>query len=132
LRNYQGEADPDVTLITYGGLSRLVNALLPRLAAEEIRVLACLPMSLQPLPTEALLEAVRRSRRAVIAEPGTRGFGWAAEVASLLYGELFRELQAPITMVGAYPSIIPSAFELEKEVLVSAETLEAAIVGCLS
>ena len=127
LMNY-AEGTPDVTLITYGGMSRLCAPLLEELAEEEIRVLVALPSSLKPLPLETLAEAAAESRRVVIAEEGTEGFNWGSEVASLLYDRLWGKLDRPITRLATANSILPAAREMEAQALVSADALRNALL----
>jgi pyruvate/2-oxoglutarate/acetoin dehydrogenase E1 component len=122
LTNY-AEGSPDVTLITYGGMSRLCVPILQELAEEEIRVLVVLPSSLKPLPTDTLAEAAAQSRRVVIAEEGTAGFNWGSEVATQLYDRLWGKLDRPIARLATADSILPAARELEAQALVSADTL---------
>jgi acetoin:2,6-dichlorophenolindophenol oxidoreductase subunit beta len=130
LENYAG-GSPDVTLICYGGLSRICIPVMEELAAEEIRVLAALPSSLKPLPIETLTEAASRSGRVVIAEEGTAGFNWGSEVAAALYEQLWGRLKAPIRRLASRDSILPAAREMEDQVLLSPATLRDALIEAL-
>jgi pyruvate/2-oxoglutarate/acetoin dehydrogenase E1 component len=130
VRNYR-EATPDVTLITYGGISRLLPGLLAEMAREEIRVEACLPGSLQPLPVSTLVSCVRRSRRAVVVEEGTAGYDWGAEVSAQLHAHLWGVLERPVVRVSSLPAVIPAARQAEKQTLVSPERISAAIMEVL-
>jgi pyruvate/2-oxoglutarate/acetoin dehydrogenase E1 component len=130
LSNYS-EGAPDVTLIGYGGISRLCIPVLEELAAEEIRVLAALPSSLKPLPLGTLTDAAAESGRVVIAEEGTAGFNWGSEVASLLYERLWGRLQAPIRRLAARDSIIPAARPMEDEVILTADAIRDAVIEAL-
>jgi pyruvate/2-oxoglutarate/acetoin dehydrogenase E1 component len=125
------EGRPDVTLIAYGGLSRLCVPVLERLAAEEIRVQAVFPSSIKPLPIGTLVEMASASGRIVIAEEGTTGFNWGSEVATLLYERLWRRLQTPIKRIASHESILPTAREMEEQVIITAEKIEAAIIEVL-
>lgn len=131
LRNYH-QGTPDVCLIGYGGLSRFLPELLKRLAAEEIRVLALLPESIDPLPLETLARFAAEAGRVVIAEESSDGFTWASSTASLLYEKLWGQLCCPIKIVTSDRSIIPTSFDQECEVLISASKIENAILEVLS
>ncbi len=131
VRNYDRGA-PDVTVIGYGATSLWLEPLLRQLAAEEIRVEACFPACIQPLPAGALAECVARSGRAVVVEEGTTSWGWGAEVAARLNAELWGRLRAPVGRIGAYDTIIPTAKPLEAEVLPSPGRIEEAILGVLA
>jgi pyruvate/2-oxoglutarate/acetoin dehydrogenase E1 component len=130
IRNYQ-DSTPDVTLIAYGGISRLLPPLLADMAREEIRVEACLPASLQPLPVSTLISRVRRSSRAVVVEEGTAGYDWGAEVSAQLHASLWGVLEQPVARVGSVPTIIPASRQAEQQMLVSQERISKAIMEVL-
>lgn len=131
VRNHAAGA-PDVTLIAYGGASLWIEPLLPKLAAEEVRVLACLPASVQPLPLDDLLAAAAESGRVLIVEEGTRSHGWGAEVAAAITEKLWARLHAPVARLGAADTVIPAAKPLEAAVLPSPDKIEAAIYALLT
>jgi pyruvate/2-oxoglutarate/acetoin dehydrogenase E1 component len=130
IRNYQ-DATPDVTLIAYGGVSRLLPPLLADMAREEIRVEACLPASLQPLPVATLVSLVRRSRRGVVVEEGTVGYDWGAEVSAQLHAHLWGVLERPVARVASLPTIIPASRPAEQQTLISHERISTAIMEVL-
>ena len=130
VRNYR-DSVPDVTLICYGGISRMIPQLLADLAREEIRVEVCLPAGLQPLPVATIVSLVRQSRRAVVIEEGTTGYDWGAEVSSQLHKYLWGVLERPVARVGSMPTVIPTSREAEKRMLVSQETISTAILEVL-
>jgi acetoin:2,6-dichlorophenolindophenol oxidoreductase subunit beta len=131
VRNYD-EGAPDMTLITHGGVSRLLPDLLAEAAREEIRVAVVLPSALQPMPTATLADWSGRSGRVVLAEEATAGFGWSAQVANELYTRLFGRLRAPIRTVAYAPTIMPSAPAMEREVMFDGAALLTAMVEVLS
>jgi pyruvate/2-oxoglutarate/acetoin dehydrogenase E1 component len=130
LRNYR-DATPDVTLVTYGGVSRLLPPLLADMAREEIRVEACLPASLQPLPVFTLVSRVRHSRRAVVVEEGTARYDWGAEVSAQLQAHLWGVLERPVARVASLPTIIPASRPAEQQTLISPERINTAIMEVL-
>jgi pyruvate/2-oxoglutarate/acetoin dehydrogenase E1 component len=130
LSNY-AEGNPDVTVIAYGGLSRVIAPLLESLKLEEIRVLAVFPSSLSPLPIDTLVEMSTSSGRIVIAEEGTTGFNWGSELAAQLYGRLWRQLRSPIQRVASACNIVPTATHLENEMLITSGKIEEAILEVL-
>ncbi|HEY6446937.1 MAG TPA: transketolase C-terminal domain-containing protein [Acidobacteriaceae bacterium] len=130
LRNYDA-GTPDVTLLAYGGMSRLLAPFLQRMAEEEIRILACIPTLIKPLPFEVLCRAASESGRVVVAEEGGLSWGWGAEIAARLHKTLFKELRAPVTRVGAADLAIPSARALERAVLPDEAAMESAVVEVL-
>jgi acetoin:2,6-dichlorophenolindophenol oxidoreductase subunit beta len=131
VKNYTDER-PDVTLIAYGGVSLMLAALMEKMAAEEIRILACLPSALQPLPFETMTSCCAASGRVIIIEEGPLSFGWGAEAAARLTESLWGRLLAPIRRVAASDTIIPAARNLEKAVLPSLSDIETAIFEVIS
>jgi pyruvate/2-oxoglutarate/acetoin dehydrogenase E1 component len=124
-----GFKQADVTLITYGGMSRLAMETARRMLIEhEIFVDVVLLGRLSPAPIDDILEAVRRSRRAVTLEEGTGSSGIGAEIASLLTERLWGTLAAPVRRVAAEDGIIPAARQLESRMLPNGERLERAIL----
>jgi pyruvate/2-oxoglutarate/acetoin dehydrogenase E1 component len=130
LRNYAGAEPPDVTVITYGGMSRLLVPVLERMAGEEVRVLACLPASISPLDSLPLAAAAGASGRLLIVEESQAAFGWGAEVAAQVQGALGGQ-GLTVRRLGAQPTVIPAAKALEEQVLVSEAGIEAAILALL-
>jgi len=130
-RNYGDGETPDVTVIAYGGMSRLLVPLLAELAAEEIRVLACLPACISPLDAAPLLWAAAQSGRVLVAEESPTAFGWGAEVAAQVHALAGERLHAPVVRVGAAPTVIPAAKALEDAVLPSPDALAAQIFKLL-
>lgn len=131
VRNYKA-GSADVCLIGYGGISRFLPDLLRRLAAEEIRVVALLPESIDPLPSNTLARFAAEAGRIVIAEESNDGFTWASSTASELYEKLWGKLHCPIRIVASDRCIIPTSFDQEAAMLVSGTKIENAIVEVLS
>jgi pyruvate/2-oxoglutarate/acetoin dehydrogenase E1 component len=131
LRNYAGSEAPDVSLITYGGMSRLVVPMLDRMAVEEVRVLACLPASISPLDLSPLAAAASESGRLLIVEESQAAFGWGAEVAAAVLAARDGQTSVLLRRLGAQPTVIPAAKPLEDQVLPSAGAIEAAILDLL-
>jgi acetoin:2,6-dichlorophenolindophenol oxidoreductase subunit beta len=118
---------PDVSLITYGGLSRFVPTILQHMAEEEIKVVACIPTAIKPPPWEAIEEVAAESGRVVIAEECSVHWGWGAEITAHLHTALFHKLSKPVCRIGARETVIPAAKELEQAVLPSSRDIEAAL-----
>ncbi|MBK8048118.1 MAG: alpha-ketoacid dehydrogenase subunit beta [Anaerolineales bacterium] len=129
--NYPAAQIPDVTVIAYGGMSRLVLPLFDEFAGEEIRVLACFPSCISPLDPAPLAEAAAASGRVIVVEESQTAFGWGAEVAAQLYAALGAQLHAPVQRLGAAPTVIPAAKSLEDQVLVSTAVIRDAVFELL-
>jgi len=131
VRNFSGTT-PDITIVAYGGAALLVQTVLERMVAEEVKVAACFPIDLQLLDMDRVLEECRASRRVLVVEEGWRSFGWGSEVVAVLQEALWHELEAPVRRVGAAPTVIPAAREMEKAMLPSVESIEQALIETLS
>jgi acetoin:2,6-dichlorophenolindophenol oxidoreductase subunit beta len=131
LRNYE-QGKPDATLITYGGCSRHLPGLLEEFRREEIRLLAAIPALLQPVPEASLLDAARDGLRVVVAEEGTQGFGWGAELAARIHGALHPLLPRPVVRLTSAEGVVPAAEKLEEAMLISSQAMKNALLGVLS
>ncbi len=130
LRNYEA-GRPDATIVAYGGASIWLEKLLETMAAEEIRLVACFPGSVQPLPFEDVVAAADETGRVLVVEEGTRIHGWGAEVAAVLQERLWRRLKAPVARVGALDTVVPTAKPLEQVMLPSPQRIEEALINLL-
>lgn len=124
--------DADVTLIAYGGLSRIIIPIMQRYSEEEINLTCIFPSSLQPVPINTLVDATQPGSPILIIEEGTSGFNWGSEISSLLYEHLFKKLSQPIHRLASDDSIIPSAANLEDAILVTESKIEEAILKVLT
>jgi pyruvate/2-oxoglutarate/acetoin dehydrogenase E1 component len=131
IRSAAPELAPDVTIVAYGGMSRLLVPLLARLATEEIRVVACLPACISPLDMAAIAACATESGRVLVVEESQAAFGWGAEVAARLHAQVGLRLAAPVHRLGAAPTVIPAARALEEQVLPSEAALMAAVLDLL-
>nr|WP_231382386.1 transketolase C-terminal domain-containing protein [Mycobacterium simiae] len=85
----------DVTLIGYGRSVHDALAAADTLAEQGVSAEVVDLRTLVPLDVEAVIESVRRTRRAVIVHDAVQFAGPGAEVAAILSAELFGELAAP-------------------------------------
>lgn len=117
----------DVSLIAYG---RCVHEALSAAAALSERGVSAEVLdvrTLVPLDVEAIVDSVRRTRRAVIVHDAVQFGGPGAEIAAILHAELFAELAAPVERVAARFAPNPAAPALEAQVYPSpARIAEAA------
>ncbi len=128
----KGTEIPDVTILSYGGSSRHVLAVMRRLSSEEIVVKALFPATISPIPIDALLAEINPTRPILIVEEGSAGFNWGSEIAAILYEKLLPVLKTPIKRLAAQDALIPCAAHLEQRVLMSEEQIETAIMEVLS
>jgi len=127
-RNYDANKQkPDVTIVSYGGISRLIVPLMKDLEAEEIRILAVFPACIKPLPINSILHACELAGSVIIVEEGTESFNWGSEVSSIIYTQLWQKLRNPIQRLSSESDIIPTSSELEDKMLISSNDIKEAI-----
>ena len=116
----------EVTLITYGLPVHDCLAAAEQLSGEvDVEVLDL--RSIVPWDEQAMLDSVRKTRRAVVVHQAVQRFGVGAEIAAWLTGELFGTLAAPILRVGGEYTPVPYSPELEKAHLPSVERIIDAV-----
>ncbi|MBI5623848.1 MAG: pyruvate dehydrogenase [Elusimicrobia bacterium] len=110
------DADPDLTILAYGGMVPHAEAAAEALFDEhDLAAEVIAPVRLSPFDPGPLLESVRRTRRLLVAEEGVGFAAFGSEAAS-------RVLEAGISpfslkRVACHPHPVPSASPLEKAAL---------------
>jgi 2-oxoisovalerate dehydrogenase E1 component beta subunit len=69
--------------------------------------------SLQPLDTDALVESVSRTGRAIVVHEAPLTCGFGAELAALIQERCFLRLEAPVRRVTGFDTPFPYALEME-------------------
>ncbi len=128
LANYAADIEPDVTVVAYGGMSRLLHGMLARMAAEEVHVLAVLPACISPLDGSLCTAAAAASGRLLVVEESQAAFGWGAEVAAQAAANA---AHVQVVRLGAQPTVIPAAKALEDQILVSETEIELGLLRLL-
>jgi pyruvate/2-oxoglutarate/acetoin dehydrogenase E1 component len=118
-----------LTVVTYGGLTDMVEAVLEQLILEQEMdfdyfVLSQLNGECEP----AIAASASSTRRILFVEEGTSSFGVGAELIAQI-AESVPGLKA--ARVGAIPVPIPSARHLEQEVLPTPERIRKALLSLL-
>ncbi|WP_136661018.1 alpha-ketoacid dehydrogenase subunit alpha/beta [Nitratireductor sp. XY-223] len=123
---HNDRAEPDVTIVAYGGMAPLVEEVAEELEREEeIAVEIVLPSLIAPLPRQTLSDALAGRSRIIIAEESPTEFGVGAEIAATLAESGYVGL---LRRVGAPSVPIPSARSLEEQVLPGRDRLIAEIL----
>jgi len=117
----------DVTVVAMGFAVGESLTAADRLAAEGISVEVVDPRSLVPLDIDAIVSSVAKTRRLVIADPGRRSCGFAAEVLSQVVERAWESLAAAPVRV-TWPDIpVPYSPSLELACQVDADDVIAGI-----
>jgi 2-oxoisovalerate dehydrogenase E1 component len=111
----RGSADPDVTVVAYGGMLPVAEAASRRLEEEEeLDVEIVAPSLLAPMPKGTLIRHLLRRRRVVVVEESHAEYGIAAEIAACLAESGFR---GELARIGTPPVPIASARSLERQLI---------------
>lgn len=115
-------AEPNLTIVTYGGIARLVLESTEELFRSHDLLCEVLVISrISPIDYTVIQESVRMTRRLVVVEEGGRVAGVGSEIVAAL-GEL---LNFPLESlrIGAEPVPIPSVRQLEDAILPSSDRI---------
>jgi pyruvate/2-oxoglutarate/acetoin dehydrogenase E1 component/pyruvate/2-oxoglutarate dehydrogenase complex dihydrolipoamide acyltransferase (E2) component len=118
-----GASGPRTLVICPGGMAhRALDAARCALdAGRDVRVLV--PARLYPVPAEDLIPFVRDADEVLVAEEGTAGGTWGAEVATRLYDLAWPLLRRPVGLIHSADRVIPAAPHLERAMLVQAQDI---------
>jgi 2-oxoisovalerate dehydrogenase E1 component len=121
-----GSRKPDVTLVTYGGMTGVAETAMRRLVEDDELYFDYLVLTqLWPLDVSDVVASVARSRRLVVVEESVADFG---VVAAVIAGVLQQVPGgAACRAVGSRPVSIPCVRHLEDQVLPSADRVVRAI-----
>jgi pyruvate dehydrogenase E1 component beta subunit len=117
----------DVTIIGYSRMAMVAQQVAEKLAEEGISAEVVDLRSLRPLDRETIVESVRKTGCAVVAEDDWLTYGIGAEIAASISDGAFDYLDAPVRRVAAAEVPLPYAKPLERAALPSAESLTAAV-----
>lgn len=128
IRLAEDPSDPDCVLIAPGGLAeRALAAMRELLVEHETGCELYVPARLHPVDVDPLLKAAERAGRVLVVEDSTTGGTWGADVAHALHTRLWGRLHQPVRLLHAADSVVPTAPHLERETLVQADSIAAAV-----
>ncbi len=117
----------DVTIVSYSRMAVASMIAAERLSKEGIEAEVIDLRTLRPLDMEPVLESVRRTNRAVVAEEGWRSCGMGAEIAARIYEHAFDYLDAPVSRVAAFEVPVPYNRTLERQAIPDEEDVIEAV-----
>jgi pyruvate dehydrogenase E1 component beta subunit len=122
----------DLSIITYGGTLPATLAAAEQLAEEGVEAEVLDLRVLRPLDTDAIVDSVVRTHRAVVVDEGWRSGSLSAEVSARIVEGAFWHLDAPIERVCGAEAPMPYAKHLEDAAVPSAASIVAAARSALA
>ncbi len=118
----------DVTVISYSRMAAVALDVAKRMEKEDGLSVEVVDLrSLRPLDTQAILNSVKKTNRAIVFEEDWRSYGIGAEIAALIQEEAFDDLDAPVKRVASLEVPLPYSKPLELATLTGAKQLTEAI-----
>ena len=125
----RGDAEPDVTLVAFGGMLPMVEKAARKLSEQEqLRVEIVAPSLLAPLPRNTLLDALLDRPRIVVIEESHHEYGFSAELLACLAESGYR---GELLRIGTPAVPIASARSLERAQLPDEDAIVASILDLL-
>jgi pyruvate dehydrogenase E1 component beta subunit len=122
----------DLTIVAHSYTVRRALTVADRLSQHGIEVEVVDLRSLRPLDAETVIESVKKTSRALVAEEGWATYGVGAELAARISRECFDDLDAPVERVGGAEAPMPYAKPLELAALTLEDKIEKAARGLLA
>jgi pyruvate/2-oxoglutarate/acetoin dehydrogenase E1 component len=110
-------AGKDVTVVATMKMVHEALAAAAELEKEGIDVEVIDLRTILPYDAETVLESVRKTGRAVVANEAPRTGGLASELSAVIGEACFRDLKAPVVRVAGLDTPIPFSLVLEKYIL---------------
>ncbi len=119
----------DLTLVTYGAVVPRALQAAQRAEREHGISVELLDLrTLSPYDWESVANSVRKTSRAIVAHEDVLSWGYGAEIAARIAGELFDDLDAPVRRVAAKDTFVAYQPLLEDAILPQADDVYRAIV----
>ncbi|HXN64695.1 MAG TPA: dehydrogenase E1 component subunit alpha/beta [Candidatus Acidoferrales bacterium] len=120
-------AGTDVSIITYGAVVHRAEVAAAQLEREGVSAEVIDLRTLSPYDWEAIATSVRKTSRAIVGYEDTLSWGYGAEIAARIAGELFDDLDAPVRRVAALDVYCAYQPKLEDEILPQTSSIADAI-----
>ena len=118
----------DLTVITYGAVVPRALQAVQRLDREQGAKIELIDLrSLSPYDWETISNSVAKTSRVLVAYEDTLSWGYGAEIAARIAGELFDKLDAPVKRVAAKDTFIAYQPVLESAILPQVQDLYLAM-----
>jgi acetoin:2,6-dichlorophenolindophenol oxidoreductase subunit beta len=103
----------DITIVATSSMVQVALGAADLLEKSGISAEVIDPRTTWPLDEKALIESARKTSRAIVLDEGYERYGVTAEIAAVIAGGAFYDLDAPVTRMGAMHVPIPFSPPLE-------------------
>jgi 2-oxoisovalerate dehydrogenase E1 component len=118
----------DLTVITYGAVVPRALQAVQKLDREEGLKIELIDLrSLSPYDWETIAASVQKTSRVIVAYEDTLSWGYGAEIAARIAGELFEYLDAPVKRVASQDTFVAYQPVLEDAILPQVQDLYLAM-----
>ncbi len=117
----------DLTVVTYGALVHRSLVAAKQVALDGIEAEVLDLRTLSPYDWDAIAASVRKTGRLVVVHEDCLSWGYGAEIAARVAGELFEYLDAPVRRVAALDTFVGYSPALEDAILPQVATVAAAL-----
>jgi len=107
----------DVTLITWGAMTKETRQAADLLADEDISAEVIDLRSLSPWDREAVFASAKKTSRVIVAYEDSLSWGYGAEISAAIADECFAWLDAPVRRVASTDTFVGYAPQLEDAIL---------------
>jgi 2-oxoisovalerate dehydrogenase E1 component len=117
----------DASIITYGAIVHRAEVAAAQLHREGIEIEIIDLRSLSPYDWDSIAATVCKNHRVIVAYEDMLSWGFGAEIAARISGELFHELDAPVQRVAAMDTFCAYQPKLEDVILPQVDNLTVAV-----
>jgi pyruvate dehydrogenase E1 component beta subunit len=121
----------DVTIVATSSMVGVALEAAELLSGQGISAEVVDPRTLTPLDEDTILASVRKTSRCVVVDEGYGRFGASAEIAAIVAGKAFYQLDAPVERVTALDVPIPFNPRLEASTIPDAGRVAERAAGLL-
>lgn len=107
----------DITLVAAMSMVDFANRAAEELSAQGISCEIINPLTLFPLDKETIINSVAKTGRLIILQEGPKFMGYAAEIGSMIFEDIFEYLKAPMKRITSLDTPMPFSPILEDYVM---------------